>query len=81
MFSVTKIVALVPPRQISIRSPEGVRREMLAGREARLLCSAPSSNPPATITWQFYPNGESSPLIYTGETILNETYFSNLFEN
>uniref|UniRef100_A0A1I7WLD7 Nephrin n=1 Tax=Heterorhabditis bacteriophora TaxID=37862 RepID=A0A1I7WLD7_HETBA len=64
---------LFPPRRVLIRTPEGVRYQLMAGKEARLLCAAPASNPPANIVWYFYPNGERNPLIYTGETVLNET--------
>ncbi|CAJ0951778.1 unnamed protein product, partial [Mesorhabditis belari] len=61
------------PRRLAIRTPEGARHQIIAGQEARLLCSAPASNPPAEITWHFHPNGEPQPLIYTGETVVNET--------
>ncbi|CAJ0565535.1 unnamed protein product, partial [Mesorhabditis spiculigera] len=62
-----------PPRRLAIRTPEGTRHQIVSGREARLLCSAPASNPPADISWQIQPNGETQPLVYTGETVVNET--------
>ncbi|KAK6032292.1 hypothetical protein OSTOST_01527, partial [Ostertagia ostertagi] len=61
------------PRRVIIRTPEGTRHQLLAGEEAKLHCLAAGSNPPAQITWNFHPNGEPNPLVFTGETILNET--------
>ncbi|PIO74525.1 immunoglobulin I-set domain protein [Teladorsagia circumcincta] len=54
---------LVDSKQLSV----------LSGEEAKLHCLAAGSNPPAQITWNFHPNGEPNPLVFTGETILNET--------
>ncbi|KHJ95223.1 immunoglobulin domain protein [Oesophagostomum dentatum] len=64
---------LFQPRRVIIRTPEGMRHQLLAGDEAKLHCLSSGSNPPAHITWNFYPNGEQTPLVFTGEVILNET--------
>ncbi|WKY15111.1 hypothetical protein Q1695_000542 [Nippostrongylus brasiliensis] len=64
---------LFQPRRVTIRTPEGTRHQLLAGEEAKLHCLAAGSNPHAQITWNFHPNGEPNPLVFTGETILNET--------
>ncbi|CAD6190606.1 unnamed protein product [Caenorhabditis auriculariae] len=61
------------PRRLVIRPPDGSGHHLLVGKQARLLCAAPASNPAPQINWYFYPNGDSNPLIYNGETILNET--------
>ncbi|VDO74089.1 unnamed protein product [Heligmosomoides polygyrus] len=68
-----QLSVLFQPRRVLIRTPEGTRHQLLAGEEARLHCLAAGSNPHAHIIWHFYPNGEPNPLIFTGETILNET--------
>ncbi|CAB3399992.1 unnamed protein product [Caenorhabditis bovis] len=62
-----------PPRRLIIRPPEASSHHHLVGKTARLLCAAPASNPAAQISWYFYPNGDTNPLIYNGDTILNET--------
>ncbi|KAE9414335.1 hypothetical protein Angca_002728 [Angiostrongylus cantonensis] len=64
---------LFEPRRVMIRMPEGTRHQLIAGEEAKLHCLAAGSNPNAHIIWHFYPNGEPNPLVFTGETILNET--------
>ncbi|KAK6055809.1 fibronectin type III domain protein [Cooperia oncophora] len=68
-----QMTVLFQPRRVVIRTPEGTRHQLLAGEEAKLHCLAAGSNPPAQITWNFHPNGEPNPLVFTGETILNET--------
>ncbi|CAJ0609996.1 unnamed protein product [Cylicocyclus nassatus] len=64
---------LFQPRRVVIRTPEGMRHQLLAGEEAKLHCLSSGSNPPAHITWNLYPNGDLTPLVFTGEVILNET--------
>ncbi|EPB75580.1 immunoglobulin domain protein [Ancylostoma ceylanicum] len=68
-----QLTVLFQPRRVMIRTPEGMRHQLLAGEEAKLHCLSSGSNPPAHIAWNFYPNGELTPLVYTGEVILNET--------
>ncbi|XGW32717.1 hypothetical protein V3C99_017334 [Haemonchus contortus] len=68
-----QLSVLFQPRRVIIRTPEGTRHQLLAGEEAKLHCLAAGSNPPAHIMWNFHPNGEPSPLVFTGETIMNET--------
>ncbi|CAI4232579.1 unnamed protein product [Auanema sp. JU1783] len=63
---------LFPPRRVSVRH-ESQYTQLIAGKEARLVCSASYSNPPADIKWHFYPNGERQPFIVAGETTVNET--------
>ncbi|KIH64737.1 fibronectin type III domain protein [Ancylostoma duodenale] len=68
-----QLTVLFQPRRVMIRTPEGMRHQLLAGEEAKLHCLSSGSNPPAHITWNFYPNGELTPLVFTGEVLLNET--------
>ena len=63
------------PRRLQIRQPEGVRHQLVAGKESTLLCISSDANPPPTsIHWFFHLNAEGEPLMFTGETIINETY-------
>ncbi|CAI5455771.1 unnamed protein product [Caenorhabditis angaria] len=62
-----------PPRRLIIRPFEVSSHHLLVGKTAQLVCVAPSSNPAAHITWYFYPNGDSNPLIYNGRTTTNDT--------
>ncbi|KJH40538.1 immunoglobulin domain protein [Dictyocaulus viviparus] len=73
MVDSKQLNVLFLPRRVMIRMPEGTRHQLLAGEETKLHCLAAGSNPHAEITWYFYPNGEPNPIIFTGETILNET--------
>ncbi|KAF8355450.1 syg-2 [Pristionchus pacificus] len=75
-----QLSVLYPPRRVSIRTPEGSQRQQLiSGKESQLLCSAPGSNPPAELHWEFQPNGESMPIVLRGETTMNETTRENGF--
>ncbi|GMT07351.1 hypothetical protein PENTCL1PPCAC_29525, partial [Pristionchus entomophagus] len=75
-----QLSVLYPPRRVAIRTPESSQRnQLIAGKESQLLCSAPGSNPPAELHWEFQPNGEAMPIVLRGETTMNETTRENGF--
>jgi len=75
MFNHSIVSLSDQPRRLQIRQPEGVRHQLVAGKESTLLCISSDANPPPTsIHWFFHLNAEGEPLMFTGETIINETY-------
>ncbi|CAD5221234.1 unnamed protein product [Bursaphelenchus xylophilus] len=64
-----------PPSRMAIVKYAGDgnedRGEIIAGKDTRLKCLIPSSNPPAEINWEI-EMGDDKPLQLTGESIFNE---------
>ena len=52
-FSLHNLYDLVPPAHVKVRQVERDNQPMIADQPNRLVCTVPSSNPPAEISWEF----------------------------